>query len=258
MAFVTGCGCSDCKAQRALERARALIGGGMTSDVIRRDLERKLMQAPKVEPVAEQPAEKPPIYRAPRGLSRVKKLVVDFYSDPKKFADMDKAYIEYGELRAPLKSFEEASGLTHLGAGAYSDVYALDDKRVLKIVKTSDSGYTRFVNVARANQHNPHFPKIYFSGVWGGKTVYILEKLVSHRDMSVDTGGENLASIHSDFCSLVYSDIMTNRFISYVDKHIQEAMQILRDNNMYGDLGGDNVLFRGMTPVISDPCAEGR
>jgi len=142
------------------------------------------------------------------------------------------------------KSFEAFAGIEKLGYGCYSNVYALDDKRALKIVKGTDEGYARFVEIVRANPGNIHLPKVYYSGVWAGKTVYVIERLQEGPD-AVNRVFRDLVKRGSDGVGLD-----GNPFIS-VASSILEVAKLLEGR--CNDLHSGNVMFRGDCPVVTDP-----
>lgn len=116
-------------------------------------------------------------------LSKLRRIFVAFYKNPQDFLDMSTLTYQYGQENGTIyevrgRSFEDVTGLKRLGSGAYADVYAIDENRVLKVIKSEDSGYARFVEqVVRKLPDNPYLPKIFYQGVWADKQVYILERL---------------------------------------------------------------------------------
>ena len=139
----------------------------------------------------------------------------------------------------------EAIGLELLGSGHFSKVYAIDETRVLKVVYKNDSGYARFVSVIRGSK-NPHFPKIFYSGVWGGKQVYILERLQSE----AKTLNEDAGSAFRDLMQM-----SENPFVTFATDFLAEASKILRENNLLNDFHSQNLMWRGDIPVVSDPSS---
>lgn len=143
-----------------------------------------------------------------------------------------------------LRDFKNMFGLTLLGEGSFSSVYALDEKRALKIVRATDPGYRRFVDKCLANKGHPYLPKIYWRGQWGSRDVYIMERLQPpHRNnlkryalieaLRIDTGNNPYLKIE------------------VTCPHLRSLREILKDQ--MNDLHGGNVLSRADgTPVVTD------
>lgn len=183
--------------------------------------------------------------------ARARDAVIGYYSNPGKHIDLAnmREYSRHGRNGNPeyiveIKSFEDVSGFKKLGSGCYSDVYALDDTRVLKIVKKKDSGYARFVEICKKNRNNPHLPRILYSGMWAGKQIYVLERL---RNDQYSKANDNFRSALS---------LGNNPYITYGNKDIAELARLLKDNNLTNDLHSGNVMFRGDVPIVTDPCSE--
>ncbi len=241
MNTVTGCDCTYCERERRERRAARHV---VAAEPVR--LGDILAEAlPKAD-------------RAPRGLSALRKSIIDYFANPNKYMDLQdiREYDNDWKL-VRVRGIEDVCGIEKLGSGAYSNVYSIDDTRVIKIVKREDSGYARFVDAVRRHPNNPHLPKIYYSGVWGGKTVYILEKLSTHPETRMDNRyGECQAN--SFFRAAVTQRPSENPYIRLASRYLEQAAEILREINTRGglDLHSGNVMFRGDVPVITDPCAD--
>ena len=209
----------------------------------------------KVEPVKVKPE---PEQRVPRGLADLRKTVTDFYKSPEKFLDFSTIRARGGgDYIVSGKSFEDVTGLTRLGSGAYSEVFAIDDTRVLKIVKSQDSGYARFVKMVRDNPKNIHFTKIHYQGTWGGKTVYILERLEEDSGNVSDSYYGD--TINQQFRDAIRTGGGDNPFYTLATPMLAQAASLLAD--MINDLHAGNVMFRinpdgTRTPVVTDPATD--
>lgn len=131
-----------------------------------------------------------------------------------------------------------------LGQGNWSRVYALDDRRALKIAR-QDDGYRRFAAFAAMNKGNPHLPVIHYAGVWGDKDVYVLERLDR-----VDT------ELADQFCEAVKNAL--NPFLTLTSPAMAEIAKLMNEQNLLNDLCPRNVMRReDGTIVITDPYYEG-
>lgn len=133
-------------------------------------------------------------------------------------------------------------GLELLGSGSFGHVYALNDRLVLKVVKNGDKAYQRFVELARANQHNPHFPRIYMAKKWGPHWVYLLERLSSTHH------------VNRDYLASLIQVTMVNPYVTINDPHIEECVRLLKENDLTNDCYGRNLMMRGECPVVTDPA----
>ena len=182
------------------------------------------------------------------GLCEIRAKLIEYETaDFKSLIDLDNLE-PYGRdsFIVRKKPFEAFAGIERLGEGCYSNVYALDDKRALKVVKGRDDGYARFIDRIKSHPHNIHLPKVYYSGVWGDKTVYVIERLTN--------GDEDVKRM---FISLVEQGAggkanTPNPYIT-VAPSIFEVAQILSD--LCNDLHSGNVMFRGDCPVVTDPTS---
>lgn len=196
-----------------------------------------------------------------RKLRELRKSFIDYYKSPEKFLDFSTLRDRGdGEYYVEGKSFQEVTGLSRLGSGAFANVYAIDERRVLKVIKTSDSGYAKFVRLVRANPGNPHLPRIYYSGEWAGKQVYILERLedMSSPDVRVNPFSRRGDTINEYFRDAIRRGAGDNPFVTLATEHLREAARLL--DGLTDDLHSGNVMFRvnadgSRTAVVTDPSS---
>jgi hypothetical protein len=191
-------------------------------------------------------------------IAQLRKKVEDYYLNDKAGFDIKNARLHnrgFGgrpdTYIVEKQDFSTFTGLKFLGSGCYANVYAIDETRVLKIVKTSDSGYARYADVCKNNK-NPHLPKILAQGVWGGKQIYILERLTSIQESEHRARGYAFMNAVSAFAQ---GD--ENPYLAPVAGAFSDCMKILRDNNLANDIHDNNIMMRGDVPVITDPVSEG-
>lgn len=197
--------------------------------------------------------------RAPNGLAEIKAKMVDFFVNPMAYLDRAKAIsdrrYDYDKdawvdtLIFDVPSLESVIGLEMLGNGGYARVYALPcGKRVLKVLgPNGDRGYERFVTVAMQHQSNPYFPKIFYKGTWGGRRVFVLERL--ELNLPDEEEGKDIKNYLRDA-------ILTarNPFLTHANRHMKELAEALKDSDCTSDLHNGNIMFRGTTPVVTDPA----
>ena len=241
MTTVTGCDCTYCERERR-DRRVAHVEAARARPV-------------KAEPVAAEPVK---TERAPRGLSALRKAFIDWHTNPGKFLDLTsiEPYSD-GQVIVKCQSMETVCGIERIGSGAYSIVYAIDDKRVIKVVRGTDSGYARFIDAVRRNRNNPHLPKVYYSGVWAGKTIYILERLTERPETPMP-GRYGDCKANEYFRAAITQRPSENPFIRLASRYLEQVANLLREINTRGglDLHSANVMFRGDVPVVTDPCAD--
>ena len=188
-------------------------------------------------------------------LSRLRRDALEYWANPSKYLDLS-SVVEYdedcGRFLINGMSFADALGIQRLGSGCYATVYALDDKRVLKVIKTQDTGYARYVKFCKANKTNQHLPKIYYSGVWGEKQVYILERLRECRQ-SDDYYSGNISADNKMISS--FRSLLRGREKNpFITKDAQDLVDFLGDGD--NDLHSGNFMFRGDTLVVTDPFSQ--
>jgi hypothetical protein len=187
-------------------------------------------------------------------IAQLRKKVEDYYLNDKAGFDMATARLHnrgrHGQGDTYIvekQDFSTFTGLKFLGSGCYAMVYAIDETRVLKIVKTSDSGYARFAAICKNNK-NPHLPKIIAEAVWGGKQIYILERLTAFSESEhSDRGYAFMRALEA--CAHGGE----NPYLAPVEGSFAEVMKIMRDNNLANDIHDNNIMMRGDVPVITDP-----
>jgi hypothetical protein len=196
---------------------------------------------------------------AARNLSRVRALVKDYYKNRTKYVDFDNMrHYDDNEYIVTVRSFESVTGLCKLGSGHYSDVYDLDHGRCLKIVKSTDSSYASFVRFIKAEGYKYScFPKIFYSGNWGGKEVYVIEKMANSYDTESDR------RFLADYCRKFFGrdSYPVSRFVK-VPQEFEDGLTALKEyfeksrrtDSLGFDIHADNVMLReNGDPVITDP-----
>jgi hypothetical protein len=192
--------------------------------------------------------EEEPMNNGDVSLTDVKHKVCDYYGNMGKYVDMSNAEQYRGDRWiVSMRSFEEVTGLRKIGSGHFSNVYHVNDTTVLKIVKKEDTGYARFVALCKKHSDNPYLPRIKYSGVWGGKTVYLLERLRE--------AGYAESNLTQEFINVVNQRHIP-RFYTITDANLLAVRDLLQGERMVTDLHSQNVMYRGDQPVITDPCAE--
>lgn len=225
-------------------------------------------------------------FKAARRIASLRKQVVDYFKNPHKHIDLsDIEHYDDDRFIVRMTPLDQIMGLEHLGSGCYADVYALDDQRVLKVIKKEDSGYQRYVDLIRKHPNNPHFPKVFYQGKWGQKQVYILERLSAEpvteetkRQEAEDAAWQerydaachderrrmrrerdnnyrvNLdRNLNSYFRNAIRSQ-SDNPYMGFATPEIAEVARLFKEHNIGNDLHAGNLMFRGETPVVTDPC----
>lgn len=174
-------------------------------------------------------------------------------------------YLDLGSMRQwdgntvliEKKPIQDVLGLEFLGSGYYSNVYAIDDRRALKVVKGTDNSYASFVKFIK-EQGNAFtcFPKIYYSGKWADKEIYIIERLIDNTD-------ENRQDrvLLSDYCRrrAESNNSFISRFVAFPQEFVQGVEALVQyfrssDGELTLDIHADNVMLRhNGDPVITDP-----
>lgn len=146
--------------------------------------------------------------------------------------------------RALADLLEVDFGCKYLGGGCYAHVFALDENRVLKILKNVDEGYERFVRKARRSW-SPWLPRIHYSGKWGTARVFILERLETD---------ENKASEIASAINYLSEHGLDSPWLVCPDEGLKSVIEYLIENDCCNDIHDGNIMFRGGQPVITDPC----
>ena len=139
---------------------------------------------------------------------------------------------------------ERDFGVEYLGGGCYAHVFALDDKRVLKVIKSVDEGYERFIKKARRSW-SPWMPRIHYSGKWGTCRVFVLERLEMNADRSEPLCGAINFMIEHDF---------NNEWLVCPNQELIKIIEYLQEDDCCNDIHSGNIMWRGEQPVITDPC----
>lgn len=155
------------------------------------------------------------------------------------------------ELTVP-KNYTSASvllmqaGYRSLGYGAYGGVFQKPGANyVLKIFRNCDRAYMDFVKLAVANP-NPHFPKFY------GKLVRINSKYSAIRMECLDFVVKN------DWRRIKTYLVLDDDDGADIDRDMLIACDLIKEYLLPKytiDIKGSNVMYRGLTPVITDPVS---
>jgi hypothetical protein len=176
------------------------------------------------------------------------------------------------ELTRPQRHYEidtllSNAGYQGLGRGFHGSVYQKPGaKYVLKVFATHDHCYYEFLKVARAHQDNPHMPRPI------GKLVWINDAFVAVRLEPLKPG--HLPFPLYDFITSYYAALDANRpdRAKFVIEHgaewthkypkMVEALDLIystrqapRARGCMDDFKDANIMFRGETPVFTDPLA---
>lgn len=151
----------------------------------------------------------------------------------------------WNRSRSLANLLERDFGCEYLGGGCYAHVFSLDEKTVLKVIKSYDSGYERFVKKARRSW-SPFLPKIYYSGKWGTARVFILERLEQREDEETDA---LVTAIE-----FIAANGPVSRWLICPDEKLVNVVEYLKEDDCVNDIHAGNILWRGEQPVITDPC----
>jgi hypothetical protein len=149
-----------------------------------------------------------------------------------------------------------------IGSGFFSGVFARpQDNYVIKIFQ-NDKGYNKFLKYILQNQNNPHIPKI------KGKPITLLKKykIVRIEKLSPITTPEQEEIFNKlyHYINRKYPNGKADNQseIKYTIKNkypnIIPILEIMIDNKTILDFHKENMMFRGDTPVITDPYADFR
>lgn len=145
-----------------------------------------------------------------------------------------------------------------IGEGYFSGVFARpQDNYVIKLFR-EDAGYSKFLDYVLKNKNNPHVPKL------RGKPVKFLKhyNIVRMEKLS-PTKSPQQKDIHTmlyDYVmeynsSAVYS-VINREKVENLYPQIIPILQEMTKNKMIVDFHSGNMMFRGDTPVITDPYAD--
>jgi hypothetical protein len=206
------------------------------------------------------------IFKRTSRIETLKAIYEDYKANPRKFMDMENpVYEDEDNITFARKPLHEVMGLERLGSGVYSVVYALDDRKVLKIVKDEDQGYASFVKFIQSRGRKfSAFPKVYYSGEWAGHAVYILERMETPSDENEVDRLFLVELVQNYVGRRGRKGHKPSRFLS-IPADFVEAMEALnewykennsnRDAYSFGlDIHSENVLIRpNGQPVVTDP-----
>lgn len=196
----------------------------------------------------------------PDSFKDLREKVIDYFTgDRSRFIDPNSIVFDGDYGRFSIMSLGDALGLDHLGSGAYGSVYKISEGKAMKVIHSEDASYASFVYFLRTEGHKYScFPKIYYSGTWGEKTVYIMELL---EQTSADNHEER--DLISNLARRVMSGrpFKVNRFFT-VQEDFYTGMKALLDyykkngqkDSLSIDLHMGNVTIRqDGTAVVIDP-----
>lgn len=124
-----------------------------------------------------------PAMPMPEDFDLIRRRMVHYYENLSDYIDKDSMVIDEHRAFFNIKPIEKVLNVKKLGEGYYSNVYQVGDK-ALKIVKNEDRAYASFIRFLEEEGHKYScFPKVFYSGIWAGKAVYIIELMeVSEED----------------------------------------------------------------------------
>lgn len=157
-------------------------------------------------------------------------------------------------------------GVKKVGAGVYGSVYEKNANSVVKVYH--DPAYHEFVKYAKANQDDPHLPKIHSSGKIKG-TPYHYVKMEKLDDVSINgipKGYSHVLSINhetsgepKDMKTMLHHDPV-GKELAKKNPTLHKSMDKLLDHFPNGgfDLHGSNMMVRKSTGhiVITDPITS--
>ncbi len=199
-------------------------------------------------------------------IETLKAIYEDYKDNPRKYMDMEKpVYEDEDNITFARKPLHEVMGLERLGSGAYSIVYALDDRKVLKIVRDEDQGYASFVRFIQSKGRKfSAFPKVYYVSEWAGHAVYVLERMETPSEENEIDRRFLVELVQNCVGRSARKGRKLSRFLN-IPADFMEAMEALndwylansrnQDDYSFGlDIHSENVLIRADgSPVITDP-----
>ena len=151
----------------------------------------------------------------------------------------------------------EKNGYEFLGAGSYGTVLQKPGvPYVLKLFGANDLAYISFIELARKNEANPHFPRFY------GKLVKVTNDYYAIRMEPLDRYRYDSTLIYVYMRDRNYyrDNEPSDQFYDAMELMeeyplLQQACDIILDNlqNFKIDIRNDNLMLRGKTIVITDP-----
>jgi len=159
------------------------------------------------------------------------------------------------------------AGYQGLGQGFHGAVWQKPGaKYVLKVFATYDNCYFEFLKVARANADNPHMPRIIGKLVWLSDA-YVAQRLEPLKIREIPFPLYNFITSYYDALERKRPDRAefiiehhaewTQKFPKMVEalNLIYSTKQAPRARGCMDDFKDANILFRGETPVFTDPLA---
>lgn len=155
----------------------------------------------------------------------------------------------------------KSAGYNSLGSGYYGQVFEKPGADyVLKVFSNRDKAYTNFVNIARQNQDNPHFPKI------KGSIVKVTDAYSAVRTEKLANYSGEYASVLEEYLETGSLEHNNPDVKSKLEKVFQEQpglkdaldvihSSLIKTGQHENDFHMDNMMSRGNTIVIIDPVS---
>ena len=196
-------------------------------------------------------------------ISQIRNLFIQYHENPIQFVDHARATVTLGRYTAPIKRLSEVLGLEVLGEGARAKVYALNERRVLKICERVDHGYDPFIRAAR-EMNNPHLPKVFYIGTWANRTVYVLERLEYGNDFEKDFLSTEMYrrfnTLDDEPTNIRWHQANNDPFGPDLTEAVRLVHKMVHNppagSYLRADLHGGNIMLRGDIPVITDPLID--
>lgn len=152
-------------------------------------------------------------------------------------------------VRMAFETLLKNRGYTRVGDGAYSNVYAKGkDKRVIKVGFVNTDNYIHFAQAVGIRNRNKHLPKIY------SIRVYDVDPT---NPMSMPYYIVVMERLKHDSENGYGSDQFYRQFRKPTTRNLREVRkviaQIRREYKAFTDYSWSNVMWRGDTPVVTDP-----
>lgn len=156
------------------------------------------------------------------------------------------------------------SGFEKIGFGAFGAVYAApNDDMVVKVGRLNEDGYLTFVRAIGLESANSHFPRIYDVQVFdpdptNPQSVPYYTVMMERLEANPQGGYEVMDKALED---MGVKDLMDLSYrLQFVDKSKPETAEVVEvldylytEKNLTADVSWKNVMWRGTTPVITDP-----
>ena len=159
------------------------------------------------------------------------------------------------------QDYLHSQGIKQLGAGCYGFVYQHPTHKnvVVKVWKSWDEGYEKWLGFCLKNQNNPLVPKIYHTSEHGDFNITMLEKLrpLQERHDWGSSWNKHLSK-HFDYEECVKFEWVGE--LSAKDKYAKDVLKFFKKASgdfISLDLHNENVMWRGVGKnkqiVITDP-----